>query len=99
MPVAIKVVPKNISREKLKRFKNEIYFCLKNPNDYIIKVLDNGVYSDEKQEYIFYVMPLYAKSLRQLMKEGIFPGQSMKAFADLCKGLAFAHSKDVSIEI
>ena len=99
LPVAIKVVPKNTSREKLKRFKNEIYFCLKNPNDYIIKVLDNGVYSDEKQEYIFYVMPLYAKSLRQLMKEGIFPGQSMKAFADLCKGLAFAHSKDVSIEI
>ena len=33
LPVAIKVVPKNISREKLKRFKNEIYFCLKNPND------------------------------------------------------------------
>ena len=93
LPVAIKVVPKNISREKLKRFKNEIYFCLKNPNDYIIKVLDNGVYSDEKQEYIFYVMPLYAKSLRQLMKEGIFPDQSMKAFADICKGLAFAHSK------
>lgn len=91
--VAIKVVPKNISREKVKRFKNEIYFCLNNPNDYIIEVLDNGIYSDGKQEYSFYVMPLYAKSLRQLMKEGISPDQSMKAFADICKGLAFAHSK------
>lgn len=91
--VAIKVVPKSISKEKLKRFKNEIYFCLKNPNDYIIKVLDNGVYSDGIQEYIFYVMPLYAKSLRQLMKDGISPDQSMKAFAEICKGLAFAHSK------
>lgn len=93
LSVAVKVVPKNISKEKLKRFKNEIYFCLKNPNDYIINVLDNGVYSDEKQEYIFYVMPLYVKSLRQLMKEGISADQSMKAFADICKGLAFAHSK------
>lgn len=92
-PVAIKVVPKNISREKLKRFKNEIYFCLNNPNDYIIEALDNGIYSDGEQEYVFYVMPLYAKSLRQLMKEGISADQSMKAFADICKGLAFAHSK------
>lgn len=93
LSVAIKVVPKNISKEKLKRFKNEIYFCLKNPNDYIIKVLDNGVYFDGIQDYIFCVMPLYAKSLRQLMKEGISSDQSMKAFADICKGLAFAHSK------
>lgn len=93
LPVAIKVVPKNISREKLKRFKNEIYFCLNNPNDYIIEVLDNGIYSDGEQEYVFYVMPLYAKSLRQLMKDGISPDQSMKTFADVCKGLAFAHSK------
>lgn len=71
-----------------------VYFCLKNPNDYIIEVKDNGVYSDGKQENIFYVMPLYTKSLRQLMKEGISPEQTMKAFADICKGLAFAHSKE-----
>lgn len=93
LDVAIKVVPKNISREKLKRFRNEINFCHKYSNENIIEVKDNGFYTEKEIEYIFYVMPLYECSLRKQMKTGMSIQQVMKAFSDICNGLKFAHSK------
>lgn len=93
MAVAIKTVSKNISREKLKRFKNEINFCQKYHNENIIEIIDNGFYSDIDGEYIFYVMPLCECSLRSQMKRGLSPEQAVKAFSDICRGLKFAHSK------
>lgn len=93
LDVAIKVLPKNISREKLKRFRNEINFCRKYSNENIIEVKDNGFYTEKEKEYIYYVMPLYECSLRKKMKNGMSIEQMIKAFWDICNGLKFAHSK------
>ena len=54
---ALKLLNKNISIEKIKRFKNEMAFCIKTDNANIIKIIDNGLTDDKEQ--IFYVMPYY----------------------------------------
>ena len=57
---ALKLLNKNISIEKIKRFKNEMAFCIKTDNANIIKIIDNGLTDDKEQ--IFYVMPYYEKT-------------------------------------
>lgn len=93
---AIKIIektPKN--KGKLKRFKNELFFCLKNNHKNIVKIFDYGLHIADDKEYIFYVMPLYEKSLEKLIKEDIAPEDAIKIFIQVAEGLKFAHSKDV----
>jgi serine/threonine protein kinase len=70
--VAVKVIDRDTtSRDKLKRFKNEIGFCLKNEHPNIIKVLDYGANSNNNKDIIFYVMPYFTTTLRAKIQEGI----------------------------
>lgn len=90
---AAKVVCKNdLSKEKIKRFKNEIGFCQKYDNNHIIKVFDNGYFQADGKEYIFYIMPLYTCSLRSKMKDALSIEKSINYFLCVCEGLKFAHS-------
>lgn len=57
---ALKLLNKGISKEKIRRFKNEMGFCIKSNHDNIIKISDNGITEDKTQ--IFYIMPLYYKT-------------------------------------
>src|SRR6266576_1503655 len=56
------------SRSKRKRFKNEINFCFKPISKQIIQVLDFGKVGDDG---LFYVMPLYASTLKDRIESGI----------------------------
>lgn len=93
--LAIKAITKNNnSREKLKRFKNELNFCQKYKNNNIIEILDNGIYTNKNgEDILFYVMPEYSINLRKLINEKIEPNQAVNYFLQLCNGLKFAHSK------
>ncbi len=91
---AIKVIKKaDYNSEKIKRFKNELYFCYVNTHDNIIKVIDFGVHSNG--ELLFYVMPIYKSTLRKEIIKGIIPENIIYITYQILKGLEFAHNKNV----
>lgn len=75
-------------RSRLKRFKNEIYFCTKNAHKNIVPVLGHGVTTDGSS---FYVMPLYAGTLRELMLKRIPPEAVLPYFDQVLSGVEAAH--------
>lgn len=53
-PFAIKHLdPAQARGQKLKRFKNELYFCLQNKHRNILTVLDYGIYLEESISFPF----------------------------------------------
>jgi serine/threonine protein kinase len=84
------------SSEKTKRFKNEIFFSLKNQHRNIITINDHGIFIDGKKRSPFYVMPLYKESLRTLLARGISPDQVLFYFAQLLDGVEAAHLQKVT---
>ena len=88
---AIKFVERNISASKLKRFKNEIHFCERHEHKNIVEILDRGCVTLDGIEYMFYVMPLYAKNLRDRMKAKINPEDAVTIFIGLIEGLSYTH--------
>ena len=89
--VAIKFVERNLSAGKLKRFKNEIHFCENHKYKNIVEILDRGYVILDSTEYVFYVMPLYAETLRDKMKAKINPENAVTIFIGLFEGLSYAH--------
>lgn len=93
---AIKTINKNNSnRNKIKRFKNEINFCLKNEHKNIIKIIDFGCYKTESLDCIFYVMPFYNSNLRKEIDKGVESNSIIDIFMQLLSGLEFAHKKGI----
>ncbi|MFA6052381.1 MAG: serine/threonine-protein kinase [Methylobacter sp.] len=74
-----------------KRFKNEIFFCQKNSHKNIVKVVNSGVFINEKGRFPFYVMPLYQSSLRSLIKAIIPENKILKYINQLLDGMEAAH--------
>lgn len=89
--VAIKFVERTLSAGKLKRFKNEIHFCENHKYKNIVEILDRGYVILDSTEYVFYVMPLYAETLRDKMKAKINPENAVTIFIGLIEGLSYAH--------
>ena len=93
---ALKAIDRNkTSGEKLKRFKNEIAFCENNSDPHIIRVLDHGAYNADEENLIFYIMPIYERTLRTLMNDGIKPDDCLPIITQLLSGLRYAHAKGV----
>ncbi len=91
-PVAIKYLsPVGMSSDKLKRFKNELNFCSRCSHPNVIQVLDWGSVDVGGTKAPFYVMPLYASSLRDLIKTGIAADATLPLFSQLLDGLEAAH--------
>jgi len=89
---AIKILdPKKATKEKLKRFKNEYWFCSKNKHPNIITVFDRGI-TDEGDS--FFVMPLYNGSLKGLIGE-LEAKLAMSIFSKIMDGLEAAHKLGV----
>jgi serine/threonine protein kinase len=90
-PCAVKILA--IAQEsKIKRFKNEVFFCLRNQHKNIISVLDFGQTSDGR---LFYVMPLYGSTLRKLISAGIESSKILDLFSQVLDGVEAAHINDV----
>ena len=90
---AAKIVSKTkLTKEKIKRFKNEINFCQKYTHSNVISVIDSGYFSKGSEEYLFYIMPFYEQSLKKRMENKIQEDSAIKYFIQICEGLKFAHS-------
>lgn len=81
--------------EKLRRFKNELFFCLKNEHPNIISIFDHGVLISDTRNSPFYVMPLFDRSLRSLITAGLIPEEVLGYFGQLLDGVEAAHFKKV----
>lgn len=91
---AIKILDKQkIGNNKLKRFKNELAFCLNSEHDNILKVVDFG--TSPSGRYSFYVMPLYPMTLRNKINEGLTPEDAVEIFVCIMNGLEYAHNRGV----
>ena len=91
-PVAIKFLNKDIHQ---KRFENEILFCHHERHPNIVRVLDLGFEELEDGEHPFCVMPLYAKTLRKRLEEGLLHRRAIQIFVGLLSGVAEAHAKGI----
>lgn len=89
--VAIKFVDRNCGPEKLKRFKNEVYFCETHSHKNIVPILDCGYAALDDIEYAFYVMPLYAQTLRDKINNGLTSDEAVSIFIGILEGLRYAH--------
>ncbi|TDJ53214.1 MAG: serine/threonine protein kinase [Nitrospina sp.] len=83
------------TKEKVRRFKNELMFCLKNQHPNIVTVIDHGVFKDSSKSSPFYVTPLYFGSLRSLTNSGISPDKVLPYFSKIMDGVEAAHLKKV----
>jgi serine/threonine protein kinase len=88
---AVKIL-KTDQTSKAKRFKNEIFFGVRNRHRNIISALDFGRTADAK---IFYVMPIYSSTLRKLISDGIKKEGVLDFFAQILDGVEAAHQRDV----
>ena len=94
--VAVKVLdPKKATKEKRKRFKNEILFGSQNSHKGIVRVLDFGFIDDGGSDALFCVMPLYRCTLRAKMKEGVRADEVLRLFGTLLDCMEAAHLKGV----
>ena len=51
--------PHKTTREKIRRIKSDLMFCLRNRHSNIVTVIDYGLCNGEEGPSPFYVMPLY----------------------------------------
>jgi serine/threonine protein kinase len=87
--------PVKATKEKVKRFKNELRFCSKNQHKNIVTVFDHGVFVEGEKKAPFYVMPLYDGSLRDLLQKGIASDKAMTYYAQILDGVEAAHLQGV----
>ncbi|KAF0107763.1 MAG: serine/threonine protein kinase [Anaerolineaceae bacterium] len=89
---AIKILnAKNATRERIKRFKNEITFCEQNTHPHILKIIDNGPYKEGNIVLPFYVMQFYDSSLRRLIEAVIEYNAILPLFSQILDGVEAAH--------
>ncbi len=84
------------TRERSKRFKNELMFCLRNKHPNIVTVVDHGIAAEGEKASPFYVMPRYKGSLRNLLGSGIPQDKVLRYFANILDGVEAAHFRDVA---
>jgi serine/threonine protein kinase len=89
---AAKVLRSGLSKQKLKRFHNELMFGVREDHPHLIKVLDFGRSDSDTP---FYIMPLATGTLRSMMKAGIEEQHRLALFANVLDGIEAAHLKGV----
>ena len=77
--------------KKIIRFENELKFCKENPHKNICFVIAEGEYNGKP----FYIMPLYEKTLREIINVEKDADLLIKYILQLCVAVKFAHNKDV----
>ncbi len=94
--VAIKVLkPSAASRERLKRFRNELHFCIQTTDTHIVRVSDFGQCDTDEGTATYYVMPQYAGTLRSVMAKGVTAGRAHSLFLSLLDAVEATHRRNV----
>jgi serine/threonine protein kinase len=76
------------SADSLRRFQDEIRFCMQERSKHVVHILDYGTYVDGSP---FYVMPRYPRSLRSEIRAGIAPNEVLPLFTQVLNGVEAAH--------
>jgi eukaryotic-like serine/threonine-protein kinase len=93
---AIKIIDRGkATRDRNRRFKNELEYCRRENHRNIVKVLDDGFTIEKGVKIPFYVMPFYPGTLRDLMKGGIPDGKALSLFLQILEGVEAAHLRGV----
>jgi hypothetical protein len=79
----------------VKRFENELNFGARTRHRNIIRVVDSGFEIVEDKKVPFYVMPLYAGTLRKRIKAGLGQEEALRIFRDIAIGLSAAHAEEI----
>jgi len=87
--------PERITRQRRKRFKNELDFCHRDNHKNIVRVVDFGLVSVEGVSVPFYVMPYYGETLRGLMDGGVDQEAVLPTFGQVLDGIEAAHKLGV----
>jgi serine/threonine protein kinase len=93
--VAVKVLTSE-SKDKRRRFKNEIAFLSRNQHPHIVTVTDYGVAAAGGVKGPFYVMERYAGSLRDEINGKLVSDRAMLLFSQIIDGVEAAHFLDVT---
>jgi serine/threonine protein kinase len=90
---ALKTIdPTKSTKDKRKRFKNEIWFCQKMKHPRIVPVVDTGA---TREGYSFYVMPLYPSNLEEALTRGLLLDDMLNIFGQILDGVEVAHLSSV----
>jgi serine/threonine protein kinase len=73
----------------LKRSRDDFNFCFRSSHRNILPVLDCGLTGSLRA--VFYVMPLYARSLRDCIMKGIPSENVLRIFGNILDGMEAAH--------
>ena len=93
---ALKAISRtNTTKDKLKRFRNEMSFCENARHPRIVPVLDMGTFTSDSADLVFYIMPFYPQTLREIINTGISGEQTLILFSEIADGLKYAHQKQV----
>ena len=93
---ALKYLKPDVQTEKkTKRFKNELDFCTRNTHRNIITVEDHGRAEIAGVEVPFFIMQVFPKTLRTLIKAKTSPDKLLLLFADIINGIEHAHSREI----
>src|SRR5260370_29810380 len=87
--------PEQVTAKRTKRFLNELNFCRDFSHATMAQVIDNGFVVQAGTKCPFYVMPLHASTLRQLLKAGLHPDKILRYLADMLTGVEADHLKGV----
>ena len=79
-----------ITKERLKRFKNEVEFCQRCDHPNIVRVLDMGTTLLGGNKCPFYVMKRYTGTLRTHIGR-LEPSEAIRAFSQMLDGVEAAH--------
>jgi Protein kinase domain. len=97
---ALKLSKRKPTKEVDNRFANEIKFQKESRSKYIVTVLDYGIcnltFKKKKTTRSYYVMPLYMKNFKEVLKDNKIPiDKKISYYLDVCNGLEYAHSQKV----
>jgi eukaryotic-like serine/threonine-protein kinase len=94
--VAVKALSvERATRERRKRFQNEIVFCEVTRHPNIIQIIDRGLAQTEAGATPFYVMPLLDGSLRECLASTADIAKRLSYFDQLLSGVEAAHLQGV----
>src|SRR5579863_246743 len=83
--------PEQATSTRTKRFLNELHFCQNLTHRNIIRVVDHGFVMQGNKKCPFFVMPLFASTLRKIMTSSINPNLIPYYFSKLLDGVEAAH--------
>jgi tRNA A-37 threonylcarbamoyl transferase component Bud32 len=93
---ALKVLrPELATGDRRRRFRNELNFLRKNRHQNVVSVIDDGLVQWDGAQAPFYVMPLYAGTLRTAPGARLPPDKALPAFAQILDGVEGAHLKGI----